>query len=92
MPLHGFIEPKKVLQSHSAFLTSVSAAGILGQCFVLDANGNHAEEQIYEYYYELAKLGGGYVRVVQVQFILLDSSHGERNFRARLFCHGGGSW
>ena len=92
IPLHGFIEPKKVLQSHGAFITSVSAADILGQCFVLDANGNHAEEQIYEYYYELAKLGGETYEWCKFSLFCLIVATGnaisERGFSAMAAVHG----
>jgi hypothetical protein len=94
MPMHGFIEPKKFLQSHSAFITSVSAADILGQCFVLGANGNHAEEQkqIYEYYYELAKLGGGTYEWCKFSLFCLIVATGnaisERGFSAMAAVHG----
>jgi len=58
VPLHGFVNEKKVLASHSAFMCSPGVDDILAQCFVLDKNGNHNEENIYEFYYELAGLGG----------------------------------
>ena len=58
VPLYGFVDAKKVLQSHTVFLASPAVADLVLQFFVLDDNGNHNESSIYEFYYELLKLGG----------------------------------
>ena len=58
VPLHGFIEPKRVLQSHTVFMTSQTVTDLVVQCFVLDSNGNHDENAIYTFYFELMKFGG----------------------------------
>ena len=47
------------MQSHSVFLVSQNVTDLVLQCFTLDENGNHKEDAIYEFYYELMKLGGG---------------------------------
>ena len=92
VPLHGFVSSVKVLESHTAFMSSPGVADILGQCFVLDEKGNHDEEKIYEFYYELAKMGGETLEWFKFSLFCLIIATGnaisERVFSAMAGVHG----
>jgi hypothetical protein len=91
--LHGFVDPKRVLQSHMVFLTSSTVNDLVAQCFVLHCNnGNHDENAIYEFYYELMKFGGDCQEWCKFALFCLIIATGnaisERGFSAMSAVHG----
>jgi len=73
-------------------MSSPGVADVVGQCFVLDEKGNHDEEKIYEFYYELAKMGGETLEWCKFSLFCLIIATGnaisERGFSAMAGVHG----
>ena len=92
IPLNGVVDPTKVIRSHAAFMSSPAVGDLTPQCFVLDENGNHDEAKIYDFYYELYKLGGDTIEWCKFALFCLIIATGnaisERGFSAMSAVHG----